>query len=67
MVNAAAVEVALGWLVGAVVRTLLFQSLWKVLPSKASLDSTEQLAGESPTLGHLVGYLPSKDWLILFG
>lgn len=39
----------------------------KLLPSKASLDSTEQLAGESPTLGHLVGYLPSKDWLILFG
>lgn len=40
MVNTAAAEVALGWLVGAVVKMLLFQSLWKVLPSKASLDST---------------------------
>lgn len=27
MVNAAAVEVALGWLVGAVVRTLLFSEV----------------------------------------
>lgn len=47
MFNTAAVEVALGRLVSAVVRTLLFQSLWKVLPSKASSDSTEQLVWDT--------------------
>lgn len=53
MVNTAAVEVALGWLVGAVVRMLLFQSLWKVLLSKASLDSTEQLVWDTQRVSHI--------------
>lgn len=50
MVNTAAVEVALGWLVGAGVRMLLF--LWKVLPSKACLDSTEELGWDTQCVSH---------------
>lgn len=53
MVNTAAGKVPLGWLVGAVVRTLLFQSLWKVLPSKASWDSIEQLLWDTRGVSHI--------------
>lgn len=50
----------------------LFQIIWKALRSKGFLDSIEQLIQHhlehpvSPTLWHLLGYLPSKNWLILF-
>lgn len=59
MVNiSAAVNIALARLIGAMVRTLLFQTIWKVVQSKAFLDSIEQL------VQHSVGYpvsLPHRD------
>ena len=54
----AAVQIALAWLGGVVVRTLLFQIIWKVVQSKAFLDSVEQWVQHG--LGHPAS-LPHRD------
>lgn len=54
------------WSMGVVVRTSLSQIIWKVVQPKAFLDSTEQLVQHGLGYPVLAGYLPLKDWLILF-
>lgn len=59
MVNiSAAVKIALAWLIGVMVRTPLFQIIWKVVHSKTFLDSIEQLVQHG--LGHPMS-LPHHD------
>lgn len=59
MVNiSAAVKIALAWLIGVMVRTPLFQIIWKVVHSKTFLDSIEQLVQQG--LDHPVS-LPHHD------
>lgn len=70
MVNTAAVEVALVWLwvqwSGRCFSRAFGRCCHPRLPWTA-LNSWSGTPCESPTLGHLIGYFPPKDWLILFG